>query len=1359
MIKNKIIKKNNLYKGVTLAFAGILATSFFPVNIIQSNADCLLGGVGSEAIILNNAQSVANKGSTYQIRAAYFGSDSQIPVGLDNYGAEYLVSYDGANTIDAITSNVTVTYKSSGQEVEIAKAQDSTIISALSIDSASAVYGTVELKNAGEYVVTYEFDVTVNGEVKSFASEYIVYSEITTAYFEFNDNDEKIVPNVYDVTLQGDTLKNIELPLPTLFDRNEEEVSGVSYVLNTDSVPSEGEFVKISVSGGEKAVVVEQNETGYYIDSKYFNPNDENFFAGYGNYTISYDYYLAGQFITSIKKSFTVSQNYYKNYELALTQNSSLSSAVTGVGVTLPTISGQTGEDSTPAKESVGISYTIEAYRRDSNNSYSETKAGSIVDGVFTPWANGSYRIVYTAKDFYGNTKTLEFRIDGVTDSKAPTVYMYDASQKLSEDEDGNKIYPDASTALKSKTSVGNVIIYAISALDNVSSLDNISLTRVIKNSSREITIDNQHNDKNLIFDYNWSTFLSNNNYIREKLEDLDIDTSSQQEVETWLKNNNFLIVSNKVEDKDKEGYAYLDITVSGTNILPGSSSGTSYTVLYYAKDEAENESTELSYSISIVSGTGLEDDVPPEITFVTNLKNSYRANSIISFEAPTATDDNDTRMDVVTEYFYTGANDTVYDSIILDDENYKIDLSEINNAIYSEDVPTMVTIKVSAKDDYGNVGTWTKEIAIADVQDTKAPKIILEKYNTQNDQPIQQNSEIILPTIVLSDDNVKYINSEVFVNRVEYVENSEGVKTKVETPITVVGKTEVKDVLSQRYTLEAGKVIASYAGVYQVKVVITDAGNNQITTFYNFEVIGSGVIEDPVITGLPAVIGDEGKAEVGTAIDLGTPSVAYKLSGDQYDIFGASNDDSNSAFDYNIKVIGDAPSSYKFNENEENTFTAYEPGIYRLQYTVNVSVFDTSLFEKNTTNTAVIEKSTDNKVTAFSDGNFVMVSSTTKTVKYAIKTDSQYLIYDLSEKITGFEEGLGQYIESNGVKYYLSTANGLGFIARNGAELKFTLTSEESNNLTIGDAPADTLASSSTLNLDAYRAYSLTSNIYTLTVSDTTAPVILTEYNYPKSVTKGTTISIEQVEATDASIKGINRESSYAIIQYKGGETSFSTQYYLNRWTQADGYNPETGNIEYTLSRDGNYTITYYVYDYYNNVNSQKSYSIAVGDTESPVVEVADDFVQDKYELGATLTLDISKITISDNKTEDALLWDTLEIKVTNTTSGSEPLENLGNASENRFSYKLDTAGTYKIEISITDQAGWTTTKTIEFEVSTEAEGGVDVYEIVGIILIVVAVLVLAGVIAYFVINKIKKNKKSKGKNNKKDKNDKIVK
>ena len=1363
MIKNRTIKNKHLYKGVTLAFAGILASSFLPVNLIQVKADYLLGGIGSEAIFVENAQSVANKGSTYEIRAAYFGSDEQIPVGLGDYADyDYIGrNYDDVNTIEAITSSVTVTYASSGQQVAVKANEPATIISQLSSDASTAVYGTVELKNAGEYVVTYNFDVTVNGEEKSFSTDYIVYSEITTAYFEFDENDTNIVPSVYDVSMQKDGLKDIVLPIPTLFDRNEEEVEDVKYVLNNEAVPQEGDVVKISVSGGKKAVVVEQSEGKYYIDSKYFTP-DAAEFAGFGNYSISFDYYVGGQFITSITKAFTVAENYYEDYQLKLVQNSSLSSAITNVGVTLPTISGQTSEDSSPANESVAISYTVQAYRRDSNNEFTETKENSIVDGVFTPWANGSYRITYTATDFYGNTQTLEFRIDGVKDSQAPKVYMYDASIDLQNDEVSNSdseeevAYPDASSALKSKTSVNNVVIFAIAATDNVSALENLSMKRVIKSSSREITI-NDYNDKNLIFDYEWDTFLANNEYIRQKLEDAMIETSSQQAVEAWLLEHNFLFVSNNVEDKDKEGYAYLDVTVSGGSMLPGSSTGTSYTVLYSAEDEAGNESTVLSYDISIVSGDAFNDDVAPEISFATNLKNSYRANSIITFDAPTASDDNDTRMDITTEYFFTGGEKGEnYTPIVIEDDEYKIDLSQINQAIYEDDVPNKVTILVTTKDDYGNKGEWRKEIAIADVQDSQAPTIIMESYGTDNSAPIKQMSDIILPTIVLHDDNVQYLNAEVYVNRVEKVEDEEGKVTKVETPITVFGKNETRS--GNRYTLTAGKVTASYVGDYQVKVVITDAGNNQITTFYNYQVVGSGTVGDPTI--LPGLIDESGDKEAGEAIDLGTPTISYQLTGDQYDIFGVSDDSSNSATDYNINVVGDSPSTYRFNENEENTFTPYEPGVYRLQYSVNVSVFDTDVFVKNADGTAVVEKeNANNQVKPLANGDFVIVSTTEKVVKYAIKDETQYLVYDLSSKLSGFENIFGQYIEKDSVKYYLTIDGELKFIAKNGQQLQFSLTSESADNLSI-DGTAETLASSTTLASDAYTAYyNKPSKIYKLTVVDSTAPEILTEYKYPETAAKDEWVQIQKVEAKDNSAKGINLEKSYVIIQYKGGETSFSTQYYLNRWTEADGYNAETGNIDYQLTRDGNYTITYYVYDHHNNVNSDVTHTIKVGDTKSPEIKTDDDFVAKKQELGSTLTLDLSKVHISDEETDEAKLWETLEIEVINTASGSEPLKNIADASENRYSFKLDEAGTYKIEISVTDDAGWTTTHTVEFEVSTEADGGVEIYEIIGIILIVVAVLVVAGVVAFFVINKVKKNKKAKGKAAKKDKNDKIVK
>ena len=66
---------------------------------------------------------------------------------------------------------------------------------------------------------------------------------------------------------------------------------------------------------------------------------------------------------------------------------------------------------------------------------------------------------------------------------------------------------------------------------------------------------------------------------------------------------------------------------------------------------------------------------------------------------------------------------------------------------------------------------------------------------------------------------------------------------------------------------------------------------------------------------------------------------------------------------------------------------------------------------------------------------------------------------------------------------------------------------------------------------------------------------------------------------------------------------------------------------------------------------------------------------------------------------------------------------------------------------VEITDEAGWTTTKTIKFEVTTETQEANVVSTVVGIVLAVVAVAVLAGVVVYFVVSKVKLDKELGGK------------
>lgn len=1370
-------KKTNLLKGSAAALAAMFSLTLIPTSVIQTHADYVGNDIGSEAIISLNNQSTATKGGEYQIRAAYFGTDSKIPVGLvstadsDAYADYYTLNYSASEQITNITSDVTVTYKNSSLELEIDKNTNDEI-SKVKTDPANAVYGTVVLDNAGEYVIEYSMDITLTGDiVKHYSTTYTVYCEVADAYFEFNENDENIIPSVYDIALtksvNNGALKDLTLPLPKLYNDKDEEITDVEFIFGDDTSSVAGDYVKISVTGGNgKPIAVQENNGEFYIPSNYFNP-DDTLYAGEGNFTIKYAYYTqSGQFISSTTKTYRVEKEYYADYAYDLSFASSLSSAITGVEVEIPKLTAQTSSSATPSGETVAISYEVVAYKRASNGQYTETKDGSIVDGKFTPWADGYYMLRYTAKDFYGNeTVTKDLYIDNVKDSRNPEAVVYDAADSSNYNEDGSiKEYVDASTKLKSKTQTGNVIIYAVGATDNVSKVDEMTLTRSIRSSSKTIEI-NDYAEYNLIFDYSIDTLLSNNETLRQQLiaegvvsEDDDAE-NKQADIENWLKENKYLIVTNDSTKTVEDGYAYLNVSKTGELMLTGTSSGVTYTVRYSAKDAAGNSSTTLSYQVVITNDPTFADAEAPEINFVTNLKNSYRTDAVITFEAPTASDDNDTRMTVITDYQYIGETGEAMGEWVVLDENYEIDLSEINKLFVDQDKPVSVTIRARAYDDYGNEGIWTKKIEIADVTDTKAPTIITEKYNTSNADVISQNQEVVLPTLVFEDDYVKYMNAEVYVNRISYETDStdEANKIRVETPITVRGKSEERDVLNGRFTVSAGNFIASYEGEYEVKIVVSDAGGNQITTYYNYTVEGATKVEDPVITGVSSSLGDDGKAELGTAVDLPTPIVNYTLKANQA-IFGVKDDDSNAVTNYVIKVVNEsAPTSYKFNEKEENTFTAYQVGNYELQYFVKLAIYDTTKFTAKDDGVYYnISEGVEGKVSQAENGDIVIKS--TDTILYGVLADKtgevekEYKLYDVTSFFTKDDSRF--YVEDAGIKYYVDTVEGLKLIAPNGAELSFAITAD--GNVSIKGERKGTATTKGSIDEDAYFVFDWPSQVLSLTVSDTTAPEMLTKYDYPTSAEINDTIQIKKIEAKDLSVEGIDLAKSYVLLEYSGGETSFSTSYYMSEWEKATGYNSVTGDIDYQLTRNGNYKISYYVYDYAGNVNESLSYSIPVGDCESPKITIEKDFVQEIYGLDETLTLDFGKLKFSDNVTSVDALLKTLTIKVIN-TSTNEELENIADASEFRFSYKLDKAGTYKIEISVTDEAGWPTTDdSTQFEVSTEADGGSEVYKIVGTVLIVLAVAVLVGVILYFVISKVKKDKKSKAKNPEAKKNSK---
>ena len=1276
MNKKLQAKNKNLVKGTALAFATVLVAGSFPViNSIES-ADAAV--TDKTIYLLEAGDGKVDVGNKYTIRTAYLDKTSKLPIGLSSYDPSENVS----------ESTVEVTYTSTGEKIAVTKDADADIKSEVSAGNASAMtYGSFQVDNVGTYVVSYS--ITVNGQ--KYSMDFEVVGSRSVASMSFDSNSEDILPTVYDVTYdkaknEDGSYKDIVLPLPNVLDIKDENVPDVKYYAASEAIPSETEnYVVVSVVGPMGASVALTNDNGKIkIDGSKFNP-DEDSFVGLGDYSISYRYYTKSvgeshsksQFITSSKKTFSVKKDYYKNYKLTVNQNGA-TSFVTGVESSMPTISATASFENNlgaATTENVNIKYSVKVFRDKSKNDWTEEHTDKIVDGKFTPPVNGEYRFYFTVTDFYGNTKEFNNLTVAVKDTRAPEVFMYDASDSKNyiggDLENEIKDYIDASSKLATKTAASNLVIYAVGAKDNASTLENIKLTRTIRNSSSATIEITEYNKYNLIFNYNHA------NLDPKTLIGRAVASKSEAEADTWLKDNKYLKVissisedlktklrdSGVVVDKDAEGYdlakikeelvklgyAYIELT----HTITGSNSGVSYTVTYQAKDEADKTASTDSYSV-IVLNKEVEATVSPKIEFKTTLATSYSKGDTISFEEPTASDEIDSRMEVITTYEFLKANKEVIGNAVRLTDKYEIVLENLpENTAY-------VRINVSAENDFGFTGIFSKEIKIADINDNRIPSVKSASgiTGTMIGSNFEQNSVVTLPTIVYEDDYVAIMNAKVSV----YLLGEEGKKS----PVTAFDSSSVYDTWEGTYTLKTGKVIPAVAGKYEVVVTVNDPAKNFVSSYFYFTV--DSIEEDYVKVNTSKSINGDGKAVVGEQFSFDIPSLSYSLkTGNK--IFGLTDDVTNTAEHYSIEFVSGPALPTAINQT---TYVAKEPGTYTFKYVVKYAVYDSTL----------------------------------------LAADERGVYY----------EGIG------GTKYYAK-----GDYAGLDSSTKDSL-------------------------IGAYKEETAESEVIKLTVSDSTEAKtyeinFTSEGGYSDSYALNDEITIYSVGG-DANI---DKDQSTVTINYEGPTSS------VKSYTLAE----LSTTTKYKLSGNGVYTITYKVVDAngreYQPINGEKSYVLRVGDSEKPQVAFKENFVKDTYSLNEELIIDIEKIllsdngigtgtTVQDNEKREALLA-TMKITVSRKDDNGNWIEvdNNGNADEKIYKYILDTAGEYKIKVTVKDSVLWEGSQEKSFTVSTQGKDNTISTQTIGTILIVLSVLILVGVIAYFVISKIKADKKSTKKINKK--------
>lgn len=276
-------------------------------------------------------------------------------------------------------------------------------------------------------------------------------------------------------------------------------------------------------------------------------------------------------------------------------------------------------------------------------------------------------------------------------------------------------------------------------------------------------------------------------------------------------------------------------------------------------------------------------------------------------------------------------------------------------------------------------------------------------------------------------------------------------------------------------------------------------------------------------------------------------------------------------------------------------------------------------------------------------------------------------------------------------------------------------------------------------------------SRTFQIEVTDSTAPEIenLVELESffkdldAEGMEPGTTLDIPLPYCT---ADDLDLEASYVKISTA---TASTYTIHLNETEDLTGFDKFT--------RNDTYTISYVLVDDKGN-ETQKTFQLNVGDCEPPVFTGLEDLFESEYALKEEIIVDLSKITVKDEVDGDILIYDSddktysvlenasFTITIKNVQTGDVVSNDLDiDTDDLRFQFTIKTAGEYKVTIEAKDTAGKTATEELTFIVAADNNTGMTAEEVLGTILIIISLLLLGGVITYFVVSKKKLENKYK--------------
>ncbi len=1057
-------------------------------------------------------------------------------------------------------------------------------------------------------------------------------------------------------------------------------------------------------------------------------------------------------------------------------------------------------------KSTAGGTYrdlNTELYNADPDNLVVDADTGNLIDPtVFTPLEEGYYTFIYTAEDIYGNkvsTTAGQYEWRNIKDTQAPTALVYDASVVGT---DGKPTLEDASSKLKTHAYPNGVIIYAVGLDDNVATIETAELRRVVYANSEELFTIEDYDAYNLVFNYKasntestdaYENFIDNNYLIRKDIANKSLEINSDAEMLAYLKDNHYLIVIDNgnvseiyryftsvftsieganITDADTLktwassqseetlaglGFAYINTDKTfGASSNNGGFNYSSYEIRYWASDVAEN-SNYISRSMTL---TTQSDSEAPKLTISSSFQDTYLPETKVTFTKPTVSDNDDTssRMIVKTLYRFlngtevvdvTNKDDEVISNIDIDEifadlrtqsdnrdetsgveytELYKaynfqdkndgyVDLTDDELSEYTIDLAkangaTKVQIFAYAYDDEGNVGVIGREFNIAAAIDEALPTFYKDSVEIPEDAVYEQYADIELPTITVADDLVTYMNYRINISHI----GADGTRTTVSSPLNSTKKFNAGD---YSFTVNGGTFTAPFAGDYSVATEIKDSANNTIVVFSHYNVANRMIVNDPVVK--TTLESQTVELDDNPVISLPTPTVDYSIDNSlDYETYKAGSYTDEPQYvvlgvdaDRNVTT-----NAYSVSNGLQNSFTPSKEDVGKsvgIYYDVELRVYATSEFTYNEGSYSEVQADRE-----FGSNYFTMKDG------------------DGSIKIKTVDENTLKLKFTDNNVYYAEKAE-------DGTVTAYLSTDESKANV------ADTTLSS--LDLVSWftnlRTFNLTSDIYYITVQDTQGPVIK-NYDYGSQIIsadqlsgEGYKLEIQGIEATDASGINLDRSSISVTTSYKSeGETHTS-------YDSLEGDELLNGKTK-TITRNGTITINYTVYD--NNGNSStKEVVIKAGDVTDPRITIVnideEDYIKDTYSLSDfqdnLFKVDLTKLSFSDDSTDDSSRL-TVSYSFSNDETTDEDIEAEYQTDE-EIAYEITETGTYTFTVTVTDESGNFTPREFTFTVTDEEVDPTLTYQIIGTVLIVISVLVLAGVIIYFVVSKVKLDKELK--------------